>query len=85
MLCVRKGAALLMQSRRKLEKSCRTEERSADQIEEKAQTSTTTVSTQILSDKKGTPRPDLLLLLDVSSVQLKNPITKMKERCPLNM
>jgi hypothetical protein len=42
-------------------------------------------STQILPEKKGPRRPDLLLLLDVISVQLKNPITKMKERGLLNM
>ena len=42
-------------------------------------------STQIPSDKKDPRRPDLLLLLDISSVQLKSPITKMKERGPLNM
>ena len=42
-------------------------------------------STQISSDKKGPRRSDLLLLLDVSSVQLKSSITKMIERGPLNM
>ena len=42
-------------------------------------------STQIPSNKKDPRRPDLLLLLDISYVQLKSPITKMKERGPLNM
>jgi hypothetical protein len=42
-------------------------------------------STQIPLDKKGPHRPDLSFLLDISSVQLKSPITKMKERGPLNV
>ena len=41
-------------------------------------------STQIPSDKKDPRRPNLLLL-DVSYVQLKSSITKIKERDPLNM
>jgi hypothetical protein len=38
-----------------------------------------------MSEKKGPRRLDLLLLLDVISVQLKSPITKMKDKGPLNM